>query len=162
MNKEQRLQKLREEEKLKEEPKPRKEERLHTARKLKDLWKRRGDEKAEDDEMDKEEAEAGDEIPEEDEERIARELEEEEMIEMGEYVGDKDKFCTNCAMMPCSCLLIYLDLKLQTLSKNQGRAGDTRRESSTREAEDGANDAGHQHQCPASKRGTTSPPTTPR
>ena len=69
------------------------------------------------------------------------------MIEMGDFVGDKDKFCTDCAMMPCSCLLTYLNLKLQTLVNNNGRAGDSREESRKREAEDASEDAGHQHQC---------------
>ena len=66
---------------------------------------------------------------------MAMELEVEEMIELGEYLGDKDKFCTDCAKMPCECLLTYLELKLQILKSSSGGAEDA-----------GGKDAGHQHQ----------------
>ena len=127
--------------------KPGKEERLQTAKKLKDIWKRRGEEEPEE-RKGGEEVEAGDQIREEDEEKIERELKEEEMIELGEYLGDKDNFCTDCAMMPCGCLLAYLDLKLQTLSRSLERGEDTlgRRRSSRERADAGGKDAGHQHQ----------------
>ena len=78
---------------------------------------------------------------------MAMEMEEAELIETGDFIGNTGNFCTECAMMPCSCLLLYLDLKLKELSQDIKLPKEEEERSSDRastEAE--ANDAGHQHQ----------------
>ena len=148
MTRDQRLQKLREEEiNVRKESKTGREERLETALKLKSIWKRR---RREEDEQDTD-AEAGlevggvEELEEEEEVRLAMEMEEAERIENGDLIGDIDKFCTDCAMMPCSCLLMYLDLKLRELNHDSrvSREEEERRSNSRASTEAGVDDAGH-------------------
>ena len=71
------------------------------------------------------------------EEVLAQEMEEEDMIMLGDYVGDQKKFCTDCTMTPCTCLLTYLDLKLESLRRMRSRNWE---QAGTEE------DAAHQHQ----------------
>ena len=143
MTRDQRLQKLREEEiKVRKESKTGREERLETASKLKRIWKKRKIE---------EDAEAGlevggvEELEEEEEARLAMEMEEAERIENGDLVGNIDKFCTDCAMMPCSCLLMYLDLKLKELNQDikVSREEEERSSNDRASTEAGVDDAGH-------------------
>ena len=118
LSKDQRIQRLREEEgKVRNKIQTGREERLKTAIELKNIWNKRRKEEEEESKPDTETAEGVDEDVGEEQARLAQEMEEVEWMEQGDLIGDIDKFCTDCAMTPCSCLLLYLDLKLNKLNQ---------------------------------------------
>ena len=91
----QKIRKLREEEEeASKSSKPGKEERLETVRKLKKIWKKREEEVEHKEEPEKEAT------PEE-EEAIVKELEDQELIESGEFLETGPGLCLSCLMSPC-------------------------------------------------------------
>ena len=110
MTKDQRLQRLREEEqKASQGQKPGKEERLRTAQELKRIWMQRAEEESD-------QRVGSREVPTEEDIAAAatdvavtdaRELGDEEMMNTGEYLETGRGTCMSCAMDPCVCLLLY-------------------------------------------------------
>ena len=79
----------------------------------------------------------------EEEGRMVEEMEDEEMLEMGEFLDMDGKMCLDCAMTPCICILTYLELKVISRGKKCVDTDRKRKRSNSSTAEEDG--AGHQH-----------------
>ena len=124
------------------------EERLKTAIKLKNIWSKRRKEEEEESKTGAETAGEEDEAEGVEEARLALEMEEAETMEQGDFIGEIEEFCTDCARIPCSCLLMYLDLKITKLNEKVKVPWEVERtrNSGRDPTEEGVGEAGHQHQ----------------
>ena len=82
------------------------------AKRLKNLWRERKEENEQENDNEGREKEDTEPASAEEEEVIAKELKDEEMMMSGESMDINDELCINCVMMPCVCLMTYLEMKI--------------------------------------------------